>query len=1295
MSYLAFFTETSIPQQSKVYGVLSADKFRVSSLFTISTSIKAYAMVRGTILLQQQATDADKVNLILRPHNQKELKLPVKYIIYRGLSITDFIHNNDLTNPANQVNTSGSELLAAMQVIQQGRAPEDDIPLEALFGNDLTPANDKNIDEFFFKNLAPSSQLFTIDCGIELGSFATGEIGIEIVLENPEFFVDVELVKEEKFLIEINSNMTSAEKKWQKDLVRHFVDPAAFYGLHYDIKGGIEYRDSNGDVNDPPADTKELVYDIILKPFKETTRNSVYLDIRNENGYSYNYYGNYVGTGTDADKELEIGPSPTGLTKKEYYTNGWAMHIVDVITPGSNEENEFSIALRVNDNERPLLAGWSVELSPYSEVDPPLSNDTSNRVYFTDETHLLPTPIPNPLPAFTNAITVKVPNVPSETKQLATMVKLDYIKQLIPLSDTTKFPRINFTDYIFGPLNVDIPWDIDDKIQWIETNHRTCIDTTSEGYVLGQYKTTILSIDLTTNEIEIFDEVPVELSKQVTLEYTNGNPPTTYTPNKITFDNGKTKIEVNETITTALQTGDQLTLTVRLDGGLDYENNKFIIRNIDYTNLEVLSSGNQLDFYSIEFLNTYDIGSITFNSPNTEVTFSNAKHKAGIAGFVETGILLEDDTLNTGNSDNDRILFYTTPTNTYIKKANKKKSKFERKGGTLNKSFADALKRLLPDAEFEKIVLDITPEPVSTFSLSSKKKAKEVLFLLGLTRVEWDAAKTAIGTNFHQKLFKLLSTTNSKTDGDGNRYYEYELQVAGEDASGDFQVVNTGVKVYSIDRLVYVSAEFGKRFDIDTTLAMQTLDDFINQTLYYNGKDFRQYKNSKFNLNPPNGKEFNFSEEEWGNLSNDRSWIPLNKELFDLDSSMKIKIEEIKTALDDSNVKTKGKIKRVLREKGADLLKHAKAHIKGEDPDTGNPITPTPNFVNKDGILYLTRLIISVIIRNHPKIRTKYGSKVQDFLDEFEKHSRGLEGTEKPTFPTQTSTHFNILISGFDPFSGGQDWDNHISNPSGNLVLSLDGEVIPGADNSGKEATIKSAIFPVRFREFDKDWIEDFFTSYINDTNIKMIITFSYGFSQIHNTHSSISYFNLDRMASNYRASIPDNNNYIPPDGKIITYSDDAFIENALGINDGNEDYNDYSEWIDSDNKFYLNQTYEGTIDGKDGSGNILPTKNIFSTRVDSIYSNLIDFPQTEDSNNFEPDYVSDRKITAHRGSGGTYLSNEIHYRVSFLRKDTTKRTGHIHVGFLKSNKDGYLDDNREIMLGVIKNVLEKVTKNF
>jgi pyrrolidone-carboxylate peptidase len=60
---------------------------------------------------------------------------------------------------------------------------------------------------------------------------------------------------------------------------------------------------------------------------------------------------------------------------------------------------------------------------------------------------------------------------------------------------------------------------------------------------------------------------------------------------------------------------------------------------------------------------------------------------------------------------------------------------------------------------------------------------------------------------------------------------------------------------------------------------------------------------------------------------------------------------------------------------------------------------------------------------------------------------------------------------------------------------------------------------------------------------------------------------------------------------------------------------------------------------------------------------------------------------------GGTYLSNEIYYRVAFLRSTLKpdKLTGHIHVGFLLDNTK----IDRIDMLDTIKTALKQAINNF
>ena len=458
--------------------------------------------------------------------------------------------------------------------------------------------------------------------------------------------------------------------------------------------------------------------------------------------------------------------------------------------------------------------------------------------------------------------------------------------------------------------------------------------------------------------------------------------------------------------------------------------------------------------------------------------------------------------------------------------------------------------------------------------------------------------------------------------------------------------------LYTVDGKYFFTKAYSEKFKFGSSIDdhldnfMKILDEQSPNTLNY-------FENIKY------------SQEEYNNLSNSKFWRDYtggksNKSLFELDPLMKNKIIEFKKAIDTINI-NKTAIESLLKQKGQELLNYSKQAIRSNLP-----------CKNKDGILYLTRLIMQVILKNHPKLLLNFYNDIESFSDLFEKHSRGLEGTEKPNFSGYTN--FKVLISGYDPFGSAfpnayYDWDDHQSNPSGNLALALDGVEL--TSNNGKKAMIKSVIFPVRFKEFDKGWIEDFFTSYVNDDEIKMIITFSYGGAE---------YFNVDRFSSRYRD--PENNDNLKKPGGVSNYllmnnkDNYEFIETTLPKNDLIQN---------SLGKVALHQKtvfnyYNNTVDTSAKGG-----FNNFDLSPLVPFPNITNYPA--------PNGIIANKIKSREGSGGDYLSNEIFYRVSFLRETLkpNKLTGHIHVGFLKDDASS----DRNLMLDIIKNVIKSALNNF
>ena len=363
----------------------------------------------------------------------------------------------------------------------------------------------------------------------------------------------------------------------------------------------------------------------------------------------------------------------------------------------------------------------------------------------------------------------------------------------------------------------------------------------------------------------------------------------------------------------------------------------------------------------------------------------------------------------------------------------------------------------------------------------------------------------------------------------------------------------------------------------------------------------------------------------------------------------------------------------IILSRGQELLDLARTNIRQS----------SNNLFGKDGAFYLARLQMRKILKEHPEAVNTNAVTFNGYLELLEKVTRGLHSSNRPDFSTHP-THIPILISGYDPFYSAFpydiyfDPDFHLSNPSGNIALALnDEELVQGS----KKAIIKSAIFPVRYKEFNNGWIEDFFEPYINpghpDFNdniasgnpVKMVITFSYG---------GTDYFNIDRFASRFREpSNVGNNKKSGGISPYLTSSDkdnSEFIETTLPFSD-----------MHIANRVFLSQ--EAAFEYTNGG---VPTGSFKGIGSVSL-SPLIDFPSL--ANYPAPGGVLADGIAAREGSGGDYLSNEIYYRVAFLRSvhNSGLKTGHIHVGFLR--KDAQPD--RTIMLSIIKDSIRQALTNL
>ena len=1182
MPTLFNFIKSGIAQTdiTKAFGHRTATKCRITSSFPITNSAlsSCYSILPGTVLMQQQSGvgNEGKVNLILKPDPDERLLLPIKYVIYRGLDIDLLLTSRILNDTTTTVLTTGLELLDKMQLIQSGRTT-DAIPVTALFGHDLTPAPLTKLDTFFFRESPVASQLFHIDGGIELGKYVVGEGGIEIMLENPEYDLTVEMAKVPFHEIDASSG-GAAEVKWKKDLIRHFVDPAAFYGLHYAIEGGMEYVDTSG-VRQPAAD-KLSIFTNLIGIF--ATNDKVYLDIRNENGYSYNYYNNYIGTsGPDLAKELKTGDTAAGTIAVEYYmTDGWPIHTVTVTASTTDEDNTFYIRLRVNDNQKPLLAG-NKKMLPQASAP-----NVDQTIQFISEAVLVPG---GTTPEFTEAVTVNVPNklVSGAGASIATIVRLDYIKQIRIEDGTDAFPQFSGWDHLFGPIDTSIPWDSQDGTQWIGTHHYKYFDGLSQGYAIGARNLAITGIDPALHTITLGAVVQEQINQRVRIA--NSTVTTNvgdYTIIRLQTIGSTTVITVRETIPGTMQTGDTLHFETEVFVYIDKLTNTMIAKNQNITTIPAYQTGAKVKLYGVYPAGSnvsLTLTSSTLVSGNSRLVYDPSTfEEVGFGAIMETGIVSETDVASGGTGDQDSAILYAVPRYYFQNKGVQTSVFFNYRGGTAAKDrFVDMIKKT--SRNFDVVKTSLHPTVGTTLilmSYSDTTTVKENIQMLGLKKSEFNSLKAAANTQlsaFHTKMSKLIPQGGRKRDADYEAYYEYKLVISGLNAAGVYAETTNFVTVYTRDGLIFSSEAFAK---VDL-IPNATYDDLLDKLLDINHKNKVKMVN-----------QFT-SVDGGGNLIEDKEQMQIDNwkqgsaargnlyGLYLLDGStgshpsviltgplntLPIDLRNELNALAVTNpTHTIADIEAIIQQKGSDLLTFARQRIR----QPGQPYT------NKDGILYITRLVARMVIRNHPVV-IKSGKNFLDYERLFENHSRGFAGAAKADFSSYPASYKRILITGFDPFdtgdatnfNGGLDSAGHLTNAAGNIALALDGVVLgTGTD----KAIIRSAIFSTRWGDFDKRWIEDFMEPYfllpVGDLNRpNMIITFSYGLH--YSTQGTPAYadhdhnWHLDRFAANYRSGGADNlfsGAQSPFPGKPVqplTFADIAktYIESKLPyekLNDG------------------------------------------------------------------------------------------------------------------------------------------------
>ena len=462
LTYLVEQTDSILqrPTESIAYGLVDDSHYNIAATFYVSAKTRIFACQDSQMIVQPYRdkfgiVDYDLVNVILKPVPLKQSDGRVKglgivqYYIYRGVDKNSFFTTTNAIIEQNAPDATDficrfwENWENYITAIEQPNL----IPTPENLGFDSSLDGGTFLEEIF-NNQIDSIQVVEVKEGEWIGDVSPKspevEFNFEIIVETDHLTLDLAYAQKCKHIIDVSglANTTPEEKfilKAEREKILNYIDPAAFFGLYYNIGIDVSTYSFDGTKDTVTKRTADIYIDILSKFH---TKNRVYLDIRSEKGYSYNYYGNY------GDNAENIVCRTIGTAFEYMKYDNWPILLLSahIDTTHNESNNNLIFKLRRDDNLKPLVFVENGALLG--------EGDTSN---FIQETALL-----NGIDTeWTREIRLFYPNYtnpsnPAETNlNVACYLKLQYFRQEDDSASPNTVLKTKFYwDTAFGGIHI-------------------------------------------------------------------------------------------------------------------------------------------------------------------------------------------------------------------------------------------------------------------------------------------------------------------------------------------------------------------------------------------------------------------------------------------------------------------------------------------------------------------------------------------------------------------------------------------------------------------------------------------------------------------------------------------------------------------------------------------------------------------------------------------------------------------------------------------------------------------------
>lgn len=451
MAAFYFFTDIdllNVQPASGAFGPVAPTathhRYRTCSLHSATGEPRAYAVCAGVVIVQQDS-DPQLVNLILKPSERATTGIEaVSYYIYKGIKKSSLIDGDMVALNTNELTVNikkNQDILNENLDKEAGNPPgtTTDRPSNKVLGYHLaapgTPGTTL-LDDLFLDN-DPDFQWTTVKGGWSIGSFHAPSFGFQVLCDKSgpavTMSTQVDHLVEVQMLPGSPTNADSFRHWNAKEQILNYLDPCAFYGSFY--FEGLSVRKF--------ADTAQVsgseLYHQVLSKFQN--KNVVYLEIRNERNFSFNYFKNYG----NSFRIAFDGASPTVL--KNYYGEGWpCFRILNTDFPAgvTSKKHVIRLALPKGNNVGPRIHLSKGAFNPQNadaDLKPPVGKEKFRELTVTEAD------------SFTSEVSLAVPNETSYggTQAVCSYIQLRYLEKF----DYRSYPRSSSGVHVKGAHYMD------------------------------------------------------------------------------------------------------------------------------------------------------------------------------------------------------------------------------------------------------------------------------------------------------------------------------------------------------------------------------------------------------------------------------------------------------------------------------------------------------------------------------------------------------------------------------------------------------------------------------------------------------------------------------------------------------------------------------------------------------------------------------------------------------------------------------------------------------------------------